>query len=313
MGMIEFMGGALLRPWWLLALPLIVILGFLIMKPVSMLAEWHRAIDSALLETLEKLGRVIPGRKWRNQLPLPIALIIAVALVGPARQTNSTDNFRNLDGFVIVMDLSRSVTEGGHFAEARTAARYIAQRADGRPIGLVIYAGDAYLASSFTTDAAVLGTTIAILDGDTIPDSGSRPERGLAVARKLLRNANIISGDVILVTDGGGLSDAAIQETENITSIGGRVSTLFVPENEQLSVQSIALRSDRTALDTIARMSGGIAGDVLSPISIADNVASRNVEQLASSELAALIWYDYGRYLLLLALIPALGLFRRGG
>ncbi len=311
MGMIEFMGGTLLRPWWLLALPLIIILGFIVMERVGMLAGWHRAIDPALLATLEKMGRVIPGREWNHQLPLLIALIIAVALIGPARQMNSTDNFCNLDGLVTVMDLSQSVAEGGHFVEARTAARYIAERADGRRVALVIYAGDAYLASSFTTDASVLGTTIAILDGDTIPDSGSRPERGLAVARELLQNANIISGDIILITDGGGLNDAAVQEAENIASRGDRISTLFVPMNEKLSLQNSASRSDRTSLDAIARISGGIAGDALSPFSVANGVASRNVGVLASSELTALIWQDYGRYLLLLALIPSLGLFRR--
>lgn len=309
--MIELMGGALLRPWWLLALPLIIILGFFLLKRVSALTGWHRAIDPALLATLEKLGRVIPGRKWITRLPLLAAFIIAIALVGPARRTNNANNFRNLDGLVIVMDLSRSVAESGHFTEARTAARYIAERAAGRPVALVIYAGDAYLASTFTTDASVLGATIASLQGDTIPDSGSRPERGLAVARELLQHATIISGDVILVTDGGGLNDAALREAESIASIGGRISTLFVPVNKNASPQSSMPQPERTSLDAISRIGMGVAGNALSPISVADDIASRSAGQLASSELAVLTWQDYGRYLLLLAMIPTLGLFRR--
>ena len=308
--MIELLGITLLRPWWLAAIPLIVILSLVFARRITVLAGWDRAVDPVLLAALTQLGRVMPGGGSKRWFPALAAILIALALVGPARKTNDGTTFRNLDGLVIVMDLSRSVADGGHLPEARLAARYVADRAGSRAVALVVYAGDAYLASTFTTDAAALGTTIAALDGETIPDPGSRPERGLAVARQTLANANIISGDVVLVTDGGGIGKPALQEAEAIVSSGSRVSTLFVPAN---GTQANMPRAERSVLEAIARVGGGVAGNALFPSSVAEDAGAGRATNLAAGNLAALVWTDYGRYLLLFALPPALALFRRRG
>jgi Ca-activated chloride channel family protein len=309
--MIELFGVTFLRPWWLAAVPLILILSVIFARRITALAGWDRAIDPALFAALKRLGRVIPGRGRKSWFPALAATIIALALVGPALRTNDGTSFRNLDGLVIVMDLSRSVAEGGRLAEARLAARYVADRAGSRAVALVVYAGDAYLANTFTTDAAALGTTIAALDGETIPDPGSRPERGLAIARQTLANANIIAGDVVLITDGGGIGSPALRETEAIAASGSRVSTLFVPAGGANGAQPEMPRPQHSVVDAVARIGGGVAGDVIFPASVADDAGAGRATNLAAGNLAALVWTDYGRYLLLFALPPALALFRR--
>jgi Ca-activated chloride channel family protein len=281
------------------------------MRRMTTLAGWHRAIDASLMAMLRRLGRVIPGREERIRPPILTALIIAVALVGPARQFNKTDNFRNLDGVVIVMDLSRSIVQGGHLADAKAAARYVVDRAGSRPAALVVYAGDAYLVATFTIDAAALHSAIAVLDGNIIPDPGSRPARALTLARQALEDSSVISGDVILVTDGGGIDPAALQEVERIAANGGRVSTLFVPLNPSVAIPDDMPRHEAGVVETLAQLGGGVAGNALFPSSVADAIAAKQAPQLATGFLAVLIWEDYGRYLLVLALVPALALFRR--
>ena len=49
-----------------------------------------------------------------------------------------------------------------------------------------------------------------------MPDPGSRPERGLALARRIQQEAEILAGDVILMTDGAGLTPRAFAEAEAI-------------------------------------------------------------------------------------------------
>jgi Ca-activated chloride channel family protein len=307
--MIEVFGIELLRPLWLLVLPAVAAIGYFSTSRGTALAGWDLAIDPALLAALHRLGRVVPGSGRRNWFPAATAALIALALVGPAKEARQGTTFRNLDGLVIVVDLSRSVTEGKHLAETLAAMRLVTQQAGTRPVALVVYGGDAYLASAFTTDLRALGTTIAVLDGETVPDTGSRPGRGLEVARRSLTDADIVAGDVILVTDGGGLGDAAFREADAIAALGSRVSILFVPAS---AGPPNAPPPDRSIVEALARAGGGEIADVLDPGVIAELIAQDWSSRLGTGDFAALIWRDYGRFLLLLALIPALALFRRG-
>ncbi|SMF51860.1 Ca-activated chloride channel family protein [Tistlia consotensis] len=306
--MIELGGIALLRPAWLLALPAVALLALLSARRAGLLGGWDRAVDPALMAALRRLGRVVPGRGGHDWLPAVAAALIALALSGPARETRDAPAFRNLDGIVLVLDLSRSVAESGYLPEALAAARLVAERSGARPLALVVYAGDAYLASAFTTDAEALGTTIAVLDGATVPDAGSRPDRALALAGRTLRQADIVAGDVVLVTDGGGLDEAARQEVGKIVAAGGRVSTLFVPPAPDPAGGPLP---DRRQLDALAALGEGLGGSVDHPLELAEALGGEQASRIAQNDLSALFWRDWGRYLLLAALLPALALFRR--
>jgi Ca-activated chloride channel family protein len=124
----------------------------------------------------------------------------------------------------------------------------------------------------------------------------------------VLVDAEIIAGDVVLISDGGGVSEAAIGEVELIRSAGGRVSTIHV---EPAIVPAGMPRAERAALDAVAAAGGGVAGDALNPLPIAEEAGRGSASRLAASDLTMLLWTDFGRYLLVLALLPALALFRR--
>jgi len=306
--MIGAAGIELLRPHWLLALPALALLFFVVAPRVTALAAWDRAVDPVLMAALQRLGRVVPGANRRNWFPLATAAAIALALVGPAREVRDAHVFRNLDGLILVVDLSRSVAEGGDLPAALTASRLVLQAAGTRPAALVVYGGDAYLASAFTQDHRALGMMIAVLDGKTVPNPGSRPERGLAAARRSLSDADVVAGDVVLVSDGGGIGDAAFREAADIAARGGRVSSLIVAARAGPPSDG----AQRTALEALARSGGGAVADVLDPGAIADLVGQKWTARHASGDFAALAWQDFGRFVLVLALFPALCLFRRG-
>lgn len=307
--MIEVFGLVLLRPQWLLLLPVIALLGYFWAPRGTALAAWDRAIDPALLAALQRLGRVIPGSGRQDWFLVATAAAIVIALVGPAREVREGRTFRNLDGLVIVMDLSRSVAEGGQLTETLAATRLVAQQAGTRPVALVVYGGDAYLASAFTTDLRALGTTIAVLDGETVPDPGSRPERGLEVARRSLSDAGIVAGDVVLITDGGGLGDAAFREADAIAARSSRLSVLFVPSS---AGPPDAAPPERGLAEALARAGNGEAADILNPAAIVELIDQDWSSRLGIGDYSTLVWRDYGRFLLILALLPALALFRRG-
>ncbi|WP_284247332.1 VWA domain-containing protein, partial [Methylobacterium haplocladii] len=226
---------ALLRPLWLLAIPVVAILTLRAAWRSAPLGDWVRAVDPALMAMLQRRGAVLGGRRQANVVAALVAGIIALALTGPAFERPDTSTFRNLDATVVVLDLSRSVTEGGRFKEARQAAEAVAQAAGSRSVALVVYAGDAYTAVSPTTDREAISTTLFALDTDTVPDRGSHPERGLTLARKILDEANVVAADVVLITDGDGVGQAAEREAAAIRDKGWHLHALFVPAGKALA------------------------------------------------------------------------------
>lgn len=292
---------SLLRSGWLLAVPLVIVLALVARRRVRALGSWEDAVDPHLMAAMQSMGRVVKGGRGASTLwPVLAAIVTACALTGPAMESRDTRGYRNLDAIVLVVDLSRSMTESPNFAEAVVASRVVAQVAGSRQTGLVVFANDAYLASAMTSDSRALGSTLALLTAETVPDNGSHPARGLALARQVLSDAQIVFADIVLVTDGGGLDAQASAEAVRIAGAGMHLSTLFVPTGQEASSQNA---------DRLAVLGNGIAAGILDPFPVAEALRDRVTTRLAQTDYALILWRDYGRYLLLLALIPLATMF----
>ena len=150
--------------------------------------------------------------------------LTALALSGPAIERSDARQFRNLDATLIVLDVSN----GGALPQAVAAAQLLLAQSDARQMGLLLYAGDAYLASPMTNDAAALSALLFAVDDHTVPDGGARPARALALARRVLRDAQIVAADVVLVGAGEGVDPATAREASRLGSEGHALHTLFV-------------------------------------------------------------------------------------
>lgn len=297
--MIEILGTTWLRPFWLLAIPVGLLAGLLLARHATRLAGWERAVDPALLTVMRRMGQVVEG--GRTPLWLPAALIAALglALAGPALERRDLPAFRNLDAVILVVDLSPAMTAEGRLIDLLTTARLIAESAGSRQVGLIVYAGDAYLASALTTDARALGGTISLLEADIVPDPGTRPDLALALAGEVLSHAEIIAGDVVLLTDGAGLDAKTLTQAEALRAMGANVSTIAIPG------------AQAAALTLLANAGGGIAVDTTDPFPLVRLLEGRPIGRLVHSGLTLLVFSDLGRYLLGLALIPAFLLLPR--
>ncbi|MBB5763590.1 Ca-activated chloride channel family protein [Methylorubrum rhodesianum] len=299
----------LLRPLWFLALPIVAVLALRAAWRSAPLGDWSKAVDPHLMALFARSGALLGGRRQANLAAALAAGVLALALTGPAIERPEAATFRNLDATVVVLDLSRSVTEGGRFKEARQAAQSVAEAAGTRSLALIVYAGDAYTALSPTNDRETLATTLFALDADTVPDRGSHPERGLALARRTLAEANVVAADVVLISDGDGVGQAAEREAAAIRDKGWQLHALFVPAAKALPPG--APRPDRAALDRLSGAGGGRAADIDNPQAVLDRVGASTAQHLAAGGFGVLAFADFGRWLLLLALVPALLLFRR--
>lgn len=292
-------GLTLLRPFWLVALAGLALLAFWLRRRRGGLGDWTRVADPALLRALEALGRVAPGGGGMpGRVALTVAVLLVLALAGPAVERRDALSFRNLDGVVLVADLSRSVAEDPRWPQLLTMGRFAVAALGSRPAGLVVFAGDAYVATDMTADTAQLGQTLSVLGPDTVPDPGSRPERGLRLAARMLREAEVLNGDVVLLTDGGGLGPNSLAAAAAIAGQGAR-----------LSVVQIGAATAETRTHVAA--GGGRAFGLADTDALAAWLSDAARTRLERQDYPLLFWHELGRWLLALALMPALLLFRR--
>ena len=296
---------ALLRPLWLVALPLTLILYRRLRG--GGLADWERAVDPPLLAAMLRRNMAAGGRPPGLSAAVWSIVLIALALSGPAAKRLDADRYRNLDATLLLVDLSNGAAQDAGVRQAATAARRILEAAAARQTGLIVYAGDAYLAGALTDDAAATGALIFALDDQTVPDPGVRPDRARSLARRVLREAGIAQGDVVLISAGGGVDDAAQRQAKALASDGHRVHTIFAPGGARADSPAAARKGYLTRL---AGAGQGFANDAAQPDQIQDAIAGRSIRRLGASNLSSLVWRDYGRYLLILAAFPLLLAFR---
>ncbi|SFS81104.1 Ca-activated chloride channel family protein [Sulfitobacter marinus] len=289
----------LLRPWWLLGLPVLALVGWWLLTRRGGLGDWQKASDPALLRAMAALGRIDTSSSRVPVLAmLAVVAIALLALSGPAIERRDTVSFRNLDGVLFVIDTSASVTDDVRWPQMQAMARFGSASLGTRPGGLIVYAGDAYAAVDMTLDHLQLGQTLSLLDAKTVPDVGTRPERALMLARDLLREAQVIAGDVILFTDGDGLGAASLRQAATIAGQGARLSV-------------VSLNAPSAAIDTHAAAGAGRVFTLDQSDVFAAWINETARTRLEAQDYPLIFWKDMGRYLLLLALFPLLLLFRR--
>ncbi len=288
----------LLRPIWLLALPLVVVLGWWLWSRRGSLGDWERVANPALLQAMAALGRIerTPGR-GPLLAGLAVIALIALAIAGPATERRDTLSYRNLDGVLFVVDASASVHEDARWPQMLTMGRFGLSALGTRPGGLIVYAGDAYLATEMTHDHLQLGQTFSLIDPATVPDKGSRPERALALAAELLTSAKVIAGDVVVFTDGAGFGPETLRQATEIAGQGARLSFVGYDASPDLQSHAAAGQGRAFTLADTEELGHWLDEDARA--------------RLERQDYPLLFWHDWGRYLLLLALIPLLLLFRR--
>lgn len=295
-------GLIVLRPWWLLAwLPLA---GLMLVRARRLpdAGGWERVMGRDMLGAMQALGH-LGGRQplWQRLLaPVTLALLIA-AMAGPALPRTDAPVLAQADAVVLAVDLSPSVAQGAGLDQARLAAAGLSQALSGRPLGLVLYGGEAFTASAPTLDVGTLQTQIGVLDADTMPGKGSRPAAAIGMAAQML--AGLPRADLVLISDGGGVDAQAVAEADRLAAKGVR---LWVLRLTGRAADASAPPDD--ALDGLVR-----GGEVF-PWDATDRLADRLARSGGSVRdpiLQALHYRDLGPFLAMLALLPLLVMLRR--
>lgn len=169
--------------WTLAAVPLVAAL--------FVWAAWRRR------EALRRFGdhllvarlaaRVSPRRRrWKSALLVLSVALLALALAGPRVGTQLREAKREGVDLVIALDVSLSMTAEdvapSRLARARNEIRKLLDTMRGDRVGLVVFAGDAFLQCPLTTDYGALKLFLDVADPELMPTQGTNFAAALRVA-----------------------------------------------------------------------------------------------------------------------------------
>lgn len=296
-------GLILLRPWWLAALVPLAVLALWSLRRRPDAGGWQSVMPAPMLNAMQGLGHLGGLRpRWQGLLAPAALTALVLGLSGPALPRSDAPVLAQTDAAVIAIDLSPSVATGAALAEAQLAAAGLVQEMAGRPVGLILYGGEAFTVAAPTSDGATLESQIAVLDADTVPSPGSRPAAALGLAGQML--AGLRRADLILISDGGGVDAQTLAEADRLARQGIRISALRLS-----GIASGALPAPQDALDKLLR-GGGAAMAANDPRPLAARL-DRSGATIRDPALTALQYRDLGRFIAALAGLPLLLMLRR--
>ena len=236
--------------WLSFVLPLLVGAG------VLLFARRRRTVMHALGETalLERLGGAgLLAFPWRRLVLLVLgAASLGFAAAGPRWGLVDQPTESRAVNVVLAMDISKSMlaedVSPNRLERARLLARRLMREMRTDRIGLVVFAGRAYVLSPLTTDHGALDLYLDALAPDIVSQGGSSLAAALAQASDLARGRGDTGGDraVVLITDGEALEEegAVMDAAERAERNGVRVFTVGVGTEEGAPVPDFDPGSD---------------------------------------------------------------------
>jgi Ca-activated chloride channel family protein len=266
--------------WLAVALPLVVGVGLWLW--VRRRRRAARALGAP--ELLERLGAGDLARFPAGRLPLLVlaAAALGVAAAGPRWGLESVDEETSAADLVLALDVSKSMLardlSPNRLERERVLARRILRELPGDRIGLVAFAGRAYVLSPMTVDHGALQLYLDALDPDIVSQGGSSLASAVRQASDLARGREDAGrGAVVLITDGEALEDqeAVREAADRAARLGITVHTVGVgtPEGSPIpetgddeSLESykrapdgevVISRLDEALLQDVAERTGG--------------------------------------------------------
>lgn len=317
-----------LRPWWLLVLPVAVLLYVHLRRREEAARSFEGLIAPHLLEHLVVSGGVAERIRPRHLIATLLALG-GLALSGPTWSREPSPFAADAAAIVIAVDVSTTMNavdvQPTRLDRAKQKVHDLVALRPGARTGIVAYAGAAHVVLPLTDDPAVVDMYVEALTTAIMPVQGQRPGLALGPARDLL-GSDAAGGSILFVTDAVP-ADERQAFVENAKSGGPSVLLLAVGTEAggpiRLGEASFATgpggerlmaRIDRPSFDALAR-----EADVdIIDLTLADGdvaAIARKAEgnlEAAQADDDSVRWKDQGILLVYPMLLIGALWFRRG-
>lgn len=317
--------------WFYLLVPFALIFLILLKRNSDANDPWLRVIDKDLMPWL-RVKSAGGSRRYPLWLLTVGWLIAMLALANPVWEKLPQPVFQTDTARVIVLDMSLSMNSTDlkptRIDRAKFKVSDILELQQEGVIGLVVFAGDAFVVSPLTRDGETISAQLPALKPDIMPVQGSRADLGLLKAGELLKQAGRVKGEVLLLADS--YTDQRTLEAARklhkqgvVTSVlgVGTVQGAPLPTGHGDFVRNdsgevITTRLDALAMEKLASSGGGEYVSLTTGNADINRLIRARVESTRSRTDDAfnqtIRWKESGPWLVLLLLPLAAFAFRRG-
>lgn len=261
--MTGFDPGALhwLRPdwlWALVAVPLLAVFGWWRRRHQEV---WARVVDPHLLVHL--VERRASRALWWGGLALLLGYVVAVvALAGPSWRQVDSPLWRGKVPLVVVVELSDAMLAAdpppSRLAQARAKLERLLDARPDVPVGLVVFAEQAFTVAPVTDDAANVALFLDALAPDVMPRDGADPAEGIRHAVRLMQQAGYERGRVLLMA--GQADGQAIEAATEAAAAGFEVRVLGVGNSGRMPYRTPDGDQGEAGFDEATLRSVAVAG-----------------------------------------------------
>ena len=206
---------------------------------------------------------------------LSLALAIT-ALAKPRRGYIYEDVKRRGLDLLFAADTSRSMLSNdvapNRLERVKLAAQDLVTELQGDRVGLIAFAGRAFLQAPLTIDYDAAVESINDLDTNTIPEGGTNISEAIALATQTFGKSAMGNRALIIFTDGEELSGDAVKESKKAAELGVKIFTVGVGSSQGSLIplekeggfvkdakgQVVKSRLDENRLREIAEATGGV-------------------------------------------------------
>jgi Ca-activated chloride channel family protein len=174
----------------------------------------------------------IGRRRLQRGLTLAALALLFVALAGPQIGYYWEIVHRRGNEIIFALDTSRSMStpdiKPDRLTRAKLAIDDFTRELDGDGVGLVAFAGDAYVVCPITLDYGAFHESLAAVDTHTIPRGGTDISSAIKEAQAALQRRPGSDKILILVTDGENLEGDALNTAKAAAQRGLKIYTVGV-------------------------------------------------------------------------------------
>src|SRR5713101_5797727 len=215
--------------WGLLLIPLLIAL--FVRAERRGLRRLQEFVSARLLPQLA--GTVNRQRRiMRFGLQLLGLALAMISLAQPRWGYTFQDVKRKGLDLLIAVDTSRSMlsndVEPNRLERVKLAAQDLINELQGDRVGLIAFAGRAFLQAPLTIDYGAVVESINDLDTKTVPEGGTNISEAIALASRTFGKSAMGNRALIIFTDGEELSGDAVKSATAATDAGVRIFTVGV-------------------------------------------------------------------------------------
>ena len=182
-------------------------------------------------------GAVSKGRRtFKSALILAVFGLIAVALARPQWGFTQREVKQRGRDVIVAIDTSRSMlatdVAPSRLARAKLVAQDLLRLVRGDRVGLVAFAGSAFLQAPLTLDYNAVLASLEELDTAVIPKGGTNIADAIRTAEQAFGKGEGQTRALIILTDGEELDADGISAAKRAASLGVRIFTVGIGSGE---------------------------------------------------------------------------------